>query len=225
MVATPQVAPDCGQRLGGYFINFNSPPPAPDVTGSKFDCSYDNVSAVCQDAVQRFRIHRVVGNGLMQPSSEFGQPTVDSTGRLIDAGSLVQGGVVSRFARIRLSFNHLRPTGTATIQVKLNGRAITSWTIQRNQVYSTRCLSVPIEYLRFGQRTAADSTSAPLPGLNAITFSMNRPNPGIWVNGEAGYVTAQVDSIAFETLAPVLFVHGIRSSGGDFLRNQRFGEA
>jgi pimeloyl-ACP methyl ester carboxylesterase len=165
------------------------------------------------DSEVEIPIKRVVGMGLADDSRYL-----FPDGRLVDPEKYVTDGVVSRFAKLRVIGSIVADTeDTPSVQLLFNGVSLGSVRVERAKggaavAHSTfhgkvnQCVSVPIELVRFGRRTIGQPSQ---PGINKVR--LNRSGLGeSFCDDCSTYVSAA--TLSFEAMAPIVLVHGIRSS-------------
>jgi pimeloyl-ACP methyl ester carboxylesterase len=169
------------------------------------------VDLECSGAEGNIPITRVVGPGVNEAGSP---PDYDSDGGLAQPGLFEQNGIVGQRAWMSVSIYNgdiVPHTFRFTINDKLVGTATVGPAQGGIGQYATQCLDFPTEWLHFALRNPSPAPSfgltPPTPGNNRYLIKADSPPNQ---EGEGGF-TAQIYSITFEALAPVVFVHGILS--------------
>lgn len=143
-------ATDCEPKNSSTSIDFGAP--NGNAEGSGFECSWFNAAQdVCGQGTQKFWITRAIGNGLSSDFATTSEKAVtDSSGRLIDAASLVRNGLVSQNVKMLFSYSSYGSL-TTYVAVSLNGTKIADIKLVPGKS-KTVCLDVPISTMRFAHR-------------------------------------------------------------------------
>ena len=153
------------------------------------------------------RIDRVVGD-------------VDANGNLLDPQTLINNGVVSKYANLRMpafdvdySTPVSPPYQPERDRILFNGQDVgparsVAYLTGSDNVWKLNEIQIPIELIRFGRRNAGGTPTA---GVNEIQIQIDQANIPLGV--EVWCTAIDWTEISFQALAPVIMVHGNNSSG------------
>lgn len=148
---------------------------------------------------------------------------VSADGTLVDPQTLVNNGVVSKYATLSMpafdvdyAAGVTPPDQPERDHILVNGKEIgpansVAYLTGADNVWKLNEFLIPIELLRFGRRNVGGS---PTPGQNLIEIQIdvaNAPN-----QNELWCTAIDWASLRFQALAPVIMVHGNNSSGKFF---------
>lgn len=148
---------------------------------------------------------------------------VNADGTLVNPLGLVNNGVVSGFAALRMpafdvDFDAVLPPPfqPERDRVLLNGRDIgpqgsVAFLTGANNVWKLNEFLIPIEFVRFGQRNVG---GLPTPGQNVVEILIDQAN--IPISRQLWCTAIDWAEISFDALAPVIMIHGNNSSGAFF---------
>ena len=190
------------------------------ISGGSGDYCYHESSAPVTYQVE---ITRAVGVN----AAPLGPDIVDSDGYLTNPSAAIANGIVGKKATLELQVYDTDycyvpnavcpprpPWQPFSDPVYVNGRWVGNLESKMNQV-TQQTFPVPVEYLKFGRLNPAGGP--PIKGINTIEV---RPNQGPVPRGSDGrplvgpeirQCTLGPLSLQIEAMAPILFVHGIRS--------------
>ena len=147
---------------------------------------------------------------------------VNSDGTLVDPQTLVNNGVVSKFATLSMpAFDvdydaSVSPDQPERDHILVNGQEIGQgssvvYLTGANNVWKLNEYRIPIELLRFGRRNVG---GAPTAGQNLIEIQIDVANAG--AQKELWCTAIDWAALKFQALAPVIMIHGNNSSGKFF---------
>ncbi|MGH9901633.1 MAG: esterase/lipase family protein, partial [Pyrinomonadaceae bacterium] len=152
------------------------------------------------------KIDRVVGD-------------VQGDQRLADPQTLIQNGVVSKFATLRMPAFDIDYNGAPGFpperdRVLFNGVDIgpqggVAYLTGDDGIWKLNEFQIPIELIRFGKRNPG---GAPTPGDNVIEIRIDQASG----NQENWCMSIDWAAIRFDALAPVIMIHGNNSNGQFF---------
>jgi len=141
---------------------------------------------------------------------------IDSDGRLLYVDQMAGRGVISRTAKIRISSfgRRLQGTGPRKDRVFLNDKELDPLTGPNEAWNGDYAADIDMGLLRFPARV---SRSSPIPRTNKLRIEIDAADPA---GPENWCMSVGWAEIAFNALAPVVFVHGNGQGddgrGGDF---------
>ena len=166
-------------------------------------CATGSFDGSCQSETTTFNITRVVGSGLTAQWNGLPQ-SLNPDGSLANPTALIASGIVSRYAYLQVDWANGSADST-TLHFTINGYSISGGDIAAETGSGgSKCLQVPIAYLRFGVRNPG-SNALPTAGANQVQVSSTNPYPQEYDDTE---ITAYARSLSFEAMAPIIMVHG-----------------
>ncbi|MBM3756066.1 MAG: hypothetical protein FJW38_19030 [Acidobacteria bacterium] len=143
---------------------------------------------------------------------------VDEEGRLKVADRLVRNGIISSRAALRIASagQRVQPGGGARLdKVFLNGKELKPLTTAADQWSTEYVAEVPLEDVRFPERSLQRPAGVPVPRPNKLRIEIDAAG-----GGENWCATVAWAELSFSALAPVVLVHGNGQgddgNGGEF---------